>query len=236
MSEEIMLDLTFEKRQNITDDIALFSFSVKPDNFVFKAGQYMNLGMPHEGKMLFRSFSIASLQGAHKTIDFLIPYRKDGLFSHYVYELSLGDTIKAKGPFGSMVLEKVDSETIFFFSTGTGIVPFRSMLVELRKILLLKKNIYFYTQQHTIASIPFLNEFIQLAQEFSNFFFKIFSDRYDDKIPEVYFIKSPLLEFVSRISFINTDIVFASGNPEFIKSLKNNLMLLEQRPSRIVTD
>lgn len=134
------IELIFKSSQSISKEISLFSFHVNQENFSFKAGQYMNLWMPHDGKILFRSFSIASLNGTPGTIDFVIPFRKDGLFSQYIYSLDPGEMIQAKGPLGSMILDGVDSENIFFFSTGTGIVPFRSMLMEIRKKLQSKKN------------------------------------------------------------------------------------------------
>lgn len=239
MSGEITLEqieLTFKRRQSISKEISLFSFHVNPENFSFKAGQYMNLGMPHEGKIVFRSFSIASVKGTPGTIDFVIPFRKEGLFSQYIHSLNPGEIIQAKGPFGSMVLDEVNSETIFFFSTGTGIIPFRSMLMEIKKKLQNKKTVYFYTQQQDVEFITFLNEFILLAKEFSNFFFKVFCELCDNTIDKEYCTNTQLLNYISQITFTQTDTVFASGNPDFIKSLKGDTIYLNEKPQRIITD
>lgn len=230
------VELTFEKKKNISNDLSIFSFRVNPINFSFKAGQYLNLGISHEGELLFRPFSIASLKGAYETIDFVIPYRSDGLFSKYVFSLNSGDVLKAEGPFGSMILDNVNSDAIFFFSTGTGIVPFRSMLLEIRKLLIENKIIHLYTQQENIESIPFLNEFIELAKEFSNFNFKIFSCRCYTEVALKYFESTQLLDYIPEISFTCVDTLFACGNPNFIKSLKTNLMYLKETPQTIITD
>lgn len=196
----------------------------------------MNLGMPHDGKILFRSFSIASVYGTPGTIDFVIPFRKDGLFSQYIYSLDPGEMIQAKGPLGSMILDGVNSENIFFFSTGTGIVPFRSMLMEIRKKLQSKKTVYFYTQQQNVEFTPFLNEFLLLAEEFSNFFFKVFCELCDNTIDKEYCTNTQLVNYISQITFTQTDTVFASGNPDFIKSLKGDTIYLNEKPQRIITD
>lgn len=230
------IELIFESSQSISKEISLFSFHVNQENFSYKAGQYMNLGMPHDGKILFRSFSIASVKGTPGTIDFVIPFRKDGLFSQYIYNLSPGEIIQGKGPLGSMVLDEVNSETIFFFSTGTGIVPFRSMLIEIRKKLQNKKTVYFYTQQQEIECVPFLNEFLLLANEFSNFFFKVFCELCDNVLGKEYFINTQLIKYISQISFTQADTVFASGNPDFIKSLKSDSIFSNGKPKCIITD
>ena len=239
MSGEKMLELielTFINRQSISKEISLFSFHVNPENFSFKAGQYMNLGMPHEGKTLFRSFSIASVKGTPGSIDFVIPFRKDGLFSQYIYSLNQGEKLQAKGPFGSMVLDEVNSENIFFFSTGTGIVPFRSMLNEIKRKLQVKKTVYFFTQQQDPECVPFLNDYLLLVNEFSNFFFKIFCESCDNVINQEYFINTQLLNYITEISFTQADTVFVSGNPDFIKSLKGDSIYSKGKPQCIITD
>lgn len=95
--------------------MSLFLFYVDQENFSFEAGQYLNLGMPHDAKILFRSFSIASVNRTPATLNFVVPFGMDGLFSQYIYSLDPGEMIQALGPLGSMILDGVDSEGIFFY-------------------------------------------------------------------------------------------------------------------------
>lgn len=229
------VELIFKKVVNIDNGVSIFSFIVKPDNFSYKAGQYMNLGMWYQGETVFRPFSIASVKDFQTTIDFVIPFRVDGLFSKYVYNLKPGDIIKAQGPFGSMILEEVDAEVIYFLSTGTGIIPFRSMLVKIKEILKQHKIIHFYTQQNNTL-VPFYDEFVSVANSFPNFMFKVFCIDSDQSLQGPYHIKDSILNYIKRVEFKNTDSLFASGNPEFIRLLKSDLTSLEGKPNKIFTD
>lgn len=75
-----------------------------------------------------------------------------------------------------------------------------------------------------------------MAEEFSNFFFKVFCELCDNTIDKEFYTNTLLLNYISQITFTQTDTVFASGNPDFIKSLKGDTIYLNEKPQRIITD
>jgi CDP-4-dehydro-6-deoxyglucose reductase len=54
---------------------------------------------------------------------------QDGFFSPHLFAMRPGDTVDMKGPLGHFVLKRPVSDSIFV-ATGTGIAPFRAMLLD----------------------------------------------------------------------------------------------------------
>lgn len=54
---------------------------------------------------------------------------KDGKFSPYLFSMKTGDSVEMKGPLGYFVPRDPLSDSIFV-ATGTGIAPFRAMLLD----------------------------------------------------------------------------------------------------------
>jgi len=227
--------LKLVKSVSLSTNITVFSFEVSPDTFSFKAGQYMSLAMPTEDHNIFRPFSIASVEGLYTTIDFVIPYRPDGLFSNYVHSLKIGDEVVGRGPMGQMTLEDFDHDNFYFLSTGTGLIPFRSMLLGLEKIVRLGKNVFFYTQQKQVGLTPFYDEFAQIALTHSNFVFQVFCP--DEIInSKTATVNDSILNYLKQMQFRSRDSVFVSGNPDFISSLTGYFTDSVFKPGKIYKD
>jgi ferredoxin--NADP+ reductase len=122
----------------------------------FRAGQSFGVippgaderGRPHK----LRLYSIASPSGGEdgrgtvvattvkRTIDEHFETGKLflGVASNYLCDLKVGDTVRLTGPSGKRFVlpERPEEHDFVFFATGTGIAPFRGMLMELlaRKI------------------------------------------------------------------------------------------------------
>jgi len=102
-----------------------------PDNFVYKAGQFINLVRP--GDELTRSYSLASLPQE----DFLELHVKrvpDGKMSNWMFdELAVDDELAFFGPAGDCFYVPGDADQpMLLIGTGTGLAPlygvFRDML------------------------------------------------------------------------------------------------------------
>ena len=52
----------------------------------------------------------------------------DGRFSPFLFGMQPGDEVDFKGPYGAFIMKQTPSDSIFV-ATGTGIAPFRSMLL-----------------------------------------------------------------------------------------------------------
>jgi NAD(P)H-flavin reductase len=108
----------------------------KDDNFIvslepkekleFKAGQFVMIHNADDSEK--RAFSIAS-PPSKDNIDIILKHNKEGKVSPFVFNLKEGDKLKISGPFGRFTLNETNNE-IVFISAGTGIAPFRSMIID----------------------------------------------------------------------------------------------------------
>jgi ferredoxin-NADP reductase len=101
----------------------------------FVPGQFITLLLKNEaGELKRRSYSLANPpQGM--TLSIAISYVKGGIASEQLFHLQLGDTLKAMGPAGRLVLQDDAESRYILVGTGTGIAPYRAMLPELAKRL-----------------------------------------------------------------------------------------------------
>ena len=102
---------------------------LEKNDFGFKAGQYLVLNIPGENNA--REYSIYSPDNV-PYIDLLIKEVTDGDVSVKLKSLKMGTKLEISGPFGFFVLRENDQKEnrhFTFISTGTGISPFRSMIL-----------------------------------------------------------------------------------------------------------
>lgn len=124
-------------REDLNDELSLFR--VQPVGWElpqFIAGQYAELALPElvraeeGGKMIRRSYSIASPPRDRKELEFYIVRVADGAFTPALFGLQEGDPLwlgpKIKGKF---TLEEVPpGSDLVMIATGTGLAPFLSMI------------------------------------------------------------------------------------------------------------
>ena len=99
----------------------------KPEGFRFKAGQYVLLQTPINGRPLRRSYSLASAPHEEK-LHITIRTQPQGRVSPALAKLTTKDTIGVLGPVGEFT--RGDEEHSVFVAAGAGITPFISMLRE----------------------------------------------------------------------------------------------------------
>lgn len=101
----------------------------------FIPGQFITLLLKNEeGVIKRRSYSIANAPG-EPTLSIVISYVKGGIASETLFNLKEGETVKAMGPAGRLVLHEESVKRYLLVGTGTGIAPYRAMLPELAKRL-----------------------------------------------------------------------------------------------------
>lgn len=94
----------------------------EPQNFSFKAGQFVMLHVPQpEGKPALRAYSIASDERDPSGYRLLFKYVENGKASEFVWGLEGGETLQFTGPFGKVFFQEPPTEQIVFLNTGTGI-------------------------------------------------------------------------------------------------------------------
>ncbi len=108
---------------------SVFELTFTTDRYLeFKAGQYVSVVVPHEGKPLRRPYSIASAP-EKSPIELCIQRIEHGPGSTYLQSLKPGDTFSGFAPYGFLLFHPKPNRDVIFVSTGTGIAPFRSMIL-----------------------------------------------------------------------------------------------------------
>lgn len=153
------------------------------DTFDFKAGQFVTMDLPVHEKRLhrWRSYSIANAPEGGNVLEFCIVLLEGGLATRYFFEeVKVGTHLRFKGPDGTFTLpENLDREMILV-CTGTGIAPFRSMLLDLRNRKLPFNSIHLIFGTRYQDGILYREEFEAFKKEWPNFKYDIALSRDSD--------------------------------------------------------
>jgi ferredoxin--NADP+ reductase/benzoate/toluate 1,2-dioxygenase reductase subunit len=103
-----------------------FVLSLEREDFAFRAGQCVLLGLP--GKQEMREYSIYSPVDSDR-IEVLVKTVEDGRVSRQLGRCRPGDALIIEGPIGYFTLRDADIQNRSFtmIATGTGIAPFHCM-------------------------------------------------------------------------------------------------------------
>ena len=102
------------------------------EHFSFTPGQFISVIEPVDGKEIARPYSIASPRGGNR-FSLCLNRVPDGVLSTYLFDLKPGDEVKIHEPLGYFTLRQTLGHLgrrAVFIATGTGIAPFRSMLLD----------------------------------------------------------------------------------------------------------
>lgn len=144
--------------------------------FDFIAGQFIVTDLPiHEKRTKrWRSYSIANDYNQEHTIELCIVHLEGGSGSSYLCnELKVGDTIVHKRPQGGFVLPKDPKRDMTWICTGTGIAPFRSMLLSLIHEKSFHHNIHLIFGTRKQEDILYHSEMEQYAEKLPWFRYSI---------------------------------------------------------------
>lgn len=110
----------------------VFEIGFDTDNPVeFIGGQFISIVIPGagpNGRDLRRAYSIAS-EPSQRPVELCVKLVEKGPGTNYLYKLRPGDVFKGVAPYGDFVFEPKPGKHACFISTGTGIAPFRSILL-----------------------------------------------------------------------------------------------------------
>jgi ferredoxin-NADP reductase len=115
------------RSREIAPNTRHFVFESPEWKAAFVPGQFLSLTATIGEDDITRAYSIVSAPDGHSfaLCANLVP---DGHLSPFLFSLNPGDEIDFKGPYGAFILRRPVSDSIFV-ATGTGIAPFRSMLI-----------------------------------------------------------------------------------------------------------
>lgn len=109
---------------------SLFKFRMtRPDNFRFRSGEFVMIGLPNAEKPVYRAYSIAS-PFWDEELEFFSIKVPNGPLTEHLQKIQIGDTIlMRKKSTGTLVLDALTpGKRLFLLSTGTGIAPFASLV------------------------------------------------------------------------------------------------------------
>lgn len=126
-----------------------------------------------------RSMSIASPPSDTKEVLMCHDTSPMGPFSLWTIHAKVGDAIDIVGPLGMFTLDKESQRKKFLMATGTGIAPFRSMLLDVfesyqprlagRQVSAVSCQLALYWGLRHETDIYWNDEFSDLAKRFPNF-------------------------------------------------------------------
>ena len=114
--------------RTISPEVRHFVFDVPDQEYItFQPGQFLSFTKEFEGKHITRAYSIASPPHANR-FELCLTRVEDGRFSPYLFQMEIGEEVEMKGPYGTFVFRQPIGDSIMV-ATGTGVAPFRSMLM-----------------------------------------------------------------------------------------------------------
>ena len=136
-------------RTEVAEGTLAFQFE-KPKDFVFKAGQYIDLSLsssqPGASNGLTHTFSIASSPSDEELL--VTTRMRDTVFKQALSILPIGSSVKIQGPMGSFSLHNNTARLAVLLAGGIGIAPFLSMLSYASEEKLRHPIVLFYANRH----------------------------------------------------------------------------------------
>ncbi len=103
-----------------------------------------------------------------------------GIASSYIFTLKPGDKVMMSGPYGDFHPNFDSKKEMIWVGGGAGMAPLRSQIMHMTKTLHTtdRKMSYFYGAR-ALNEVFYLNDFLELQKEFTNFSFHLALDRPD---------------------------------------------------------
>jgi ferredoxin--NADP+ reductase len=119
---------TIVSRRDLAPD--LWVIRLRPEmELAFRPGQYVTIGLPHNGRVIERPYSICS-SPAEEEIELFIERVPDGELSEPLYGMEVGSEMVVRKRTKGLFLKDapVEAQPHLFVATVTGIAPFVSIL------------------------------------------------------------------------------------------------------------
>lgn len=206
-------------KQQLHDHLYLLELSVPEDrDFQFIPGQFMSLAV--EG-MLRRSYSLANTPDDNKLMRTYIDTIPAGPGSRFAERVEVDETVDVLAPLGHFIYIEEKVRPAYFFATGTGIVPFLSMIKQ--ELVNLRSG----REVNLHYGVRYQEEFIELdnlrawEQEFTNFNLQLYVSRSTEWEGN----KGRMTEYIQQGIPDNAD-AYLCGGINMIQDVEN--LLLEQ--------
>jgi NAD(P)H-flavin reductase len=165
----------------IAPEVKHFTFDVpEVEQLPYLPGQFVSFTREFDGKKVTRAYSTASAPNGNR-FELCLNRVQDGIFSPWLFDLEPGGTVDMKGPLGYFTWKHPVNDSLLV-ATGTGIAPFRGMLMSYlngggdKQITL----VFGVRYEETLL---YRAEFEQMEQKNSNFRFIPTLSRCDERWP-----------------------------------------------------
>ncbi len=158
------------KKVFLNDDVFVITLTA-PEEFAFKAGQFVTLRVHCGEESKLRSYSILNAPSEKGKIDLCIKIIEGGFASECFKTIKEGDEYEVKGPFGHFMFDEAsENKENWLISNGTGVVPMYSIVKEFLSINSDLKFTMLFGSKYK-KDLIFHNEFLELAEQNSNFIY-----------------------------------------------------------------
>jgi len=212
-------------RTEVAEGTMAFQFE-KPKDFVFKAGQYIDLSLsdfrPGQSNGLTHTFSIASSPCDEELL--VTTRMRNTVFKQALSILPIGTEVRIEGPMGSFSVHKNTARPAVFLAGGIGIAPFLSMLSYATGEKLRHPIFLFYANRY-LEDAAFMNALWKLERANPRFRFIPTFTRMDKNYRgwkgETGHISSEML--VTQIGILRGPIYYIAGPPMMVDSARRTL-------------
>ncbi|HWL28256.1 MAG TPA: FAD-dependent oxidoreductase [Burkholderiaceae bacterium] len=162
-------EATLTSKSDVAEGTTAFFFS-KPDGFLFKPGQAIDVILPADGRdpqdADRHAFSIVSAPYQNELC--ITTRMRDSAFKGALKALPVGGRVQIDGPFGSLTLHNNVSRPAVFVAGGIGITPFMSILRHAEHEALPHELLLVYSNRRP-EDAAFLQELQALEQRHPHF-------------------------------------------------------------------
>jgi len=221
-----------------TPDVKTFRLaSARQDGFPFsfEPGQFLTVAVPVGGKLVKRSYSIASSPCCHGWCDITVKNAPSGAVSSYLHtQIKEGDHLAVEGPWGRFTFRGHEAPNVVFIAGGVGITPLMSSIryltdqswpgrIDLLYACSSMTNIIFKEELDYLRRHPNLHVTIVLSKEESS----VWTGK------RGYITRELLQEAVPDLSQRR---IHLCGPPPMMESVKADLAALGVPPAQVHTE
>jgi ferredoxin-NADP reductase len=154
--------------KELAPEVHHFEFEVPGvEHLSFTPGQFISVIDREDGKEVTRAYSIASPRGGNR-FALCLNRAEDRIVSPWLFGLKPGDEVEMSEPVGHFTLRHAGHRAVFV-ATGTGIAPFRSMLLDYLPRTTAEITLLFGVRYE--EGLLYREEFEGLAAEYKSFRF-----------------------------------------------------------------
>ncbi|HLF65987.1 MAG TPA: FAD-binding oxidoreductase [Gammaproteobacteria bacterium] len=212
--------ITLVDSQEIAPGVRHLSFTTGTGTpFTFIPGQFINLHFSVNGEMLQRSYSIATISHAgNNNIELALSHVSGGRASEFLFNMPIGHTIEASGPFGRLVLRDDEQPKRYILvATGTGVTPYRAMLPNLAQRMQLGTQVAVVLGARSPGELLYQDEFLSFMRTHPLFSFYGCCSRVLSDPSCTHERRGYVQETFAELALIpGEDIVYLCGNPHMV--------------------